>query len=79
MELSYVLEVLKNNGIDDCYFEEMGGKEIERGGDEWMDVLSEIIGRDSYEVSMEGDFNDDEIEKINMFIEIVEEEGIEFV
>jgi hypothetical protein len=79
MELNYVLEVLKNNGIDDCYFEEMGGKEIERGGDEWMDVLSEIIGRDSYEVSMEGDFNDDEIEKINMFIEIVEEEGIEFV
>jgi hypothetical protein len=79
MNVSYVLEVLKNNGIDDCYFEEMGDREIERGGNEWMDVLSEIIGRDSYKVSMEGDFNDDEIEKINMFIEIVEEEGIEFI
>ena len=46
-----VLEILFNNGIDDDYFEEMDGldnKEIEYGSEEWLDVLSDIVGKDVY-------------------------------
>jgi hypothetical protein len=46
-----VLEILFNNGIDDEYFEEMDGldnKEIEYGSEEWLDVLSDIVGKDVY-------------------------------
>jgi len=55
-----VLEILFNNGIDDDYFEEMDGldnKEIEYGSEEWLDVLSDIVGKDVYneELSKEDD------------------------
>jgi hypothetical protein len=55
-----VLEILFNNGIDDDYFEEMDGldnKEIELGSEEWLDVLSDIVGKDVYneELSKEDD------------------------
>lgn len=55
-----VLEILFNNGIDDEYFEEMDGldnKEIEYGSEEWLDVLSDIVGKDVYneELSKEDD------------------------
>jgi hypothetical protein len=46
-----VLEILFNNGIDDEYFEKMDGldnKEIEYGSEEWLDVLSDIVGKDVY-------------------------------
>jgi hypothetical protein len=76
---NYVMEVLNNNGINDDYFEEMGGKEVESGGDEWMDVLSDIIDRDAYEVSMEGDFTEEDNKKIIKFVNIMLMMGIEFV
>lgn len=76
---NYVMEVLNNNGINDDYFEEMGGKEVENGGEEWMDVLSDIIDRDAYEVSMEGDFTEEDNKKIIKFVNIMEMMGIEFV
>ena len=55
-----VLEILFNNGIDDDYFEKMDGldnKEIEYGSKEWLDVLSDIVGKDVYneELSKEDD------------------------
>jgi hypothetical protein len=76
---NYVMEVLNNNGINDDYFEEMGGKEVENGGDEWMDALSDIIDKDAYEVSMEGDFTEEDNKKIIKFVNIMEMMGIEFV
>jgi hypothetical protein len=79
INLNYVMEVLNNNNINDDYFEEMGGKEIESGGDEWMDVLSDIIDRDAYEVSMEGDFTKEDNKKIMKFVNIMEIIGIKFV
>jgi hypothetical protein len=41
-----VKTILTNNGIDDDYFESMGGKEIETGTEEWLDILSDVTGKD---------------------------------
>jgi len=76
MELNYVLEVLSNNGIDNCYFEEMGGKEIEGGSEEWMDVISEVIGKSSYDDS---EWEEGDNEKIMEFIKVMEINGIELI
>jgi hypothetical protein len=73
-----VLEILFNNGIDDDYFEEMDGldnKEIEAGSEEWLDVLSDIVGKDVYneELSKEDDI------LIYEFIRMLEEMEINLV
>ena len=73
-----VLEILFNNGIDDEYFEEMDGldnKEIEAGSEEWLDVLSDIVGKDVYneELSKEDDI------LIYEFIRMMEEMEINLV
>ena len=70
-----VMSILKRNGIDDDYFESMGGMEIELGTEEWMDVLSDITGKDAYEA--EFDENDDKI--IMTFISKLENLGIELI
>jgi hypothetical protein len=70
-----VLQFLANNGIDDDYFESMGGKEIEYGGDEWLEVLSVLTGKNAYED--EFDANDDQ--KISNFMTTIDRLGIEFV
>lgn len=77
INFDYVMEVLSNNGIDKDYLDEMDGM-VEGGGDEWMDVLSEIIGRDAYDASIEGDFTEEDNKKIMEFVNIMEENGIEF-
>lgn len=73
-----VLEILFNNGIDDEYFEEMDGldnKEIEAGSEEWLGVLSDIVGKDVYneELSKEDDI------LIYEFIRMLEEMEINLV
>jgi len=68
-----VMDVLRRNGIDEDYFESMGGKEIEGGSEEWLDVLSDITGKDAYQ----GNFDDEDDEKIRDFIEKLDELGIE--
>ena len=60
---------------DDDYFESMGGMEIELGTEEWMDVLSDITGKDAYEDEM--DEMDDK--KIMTFISKLENLGIELI
>ena len=67
--------ILSNNGIDDDYFESMGGKEIESGGEEWMDVLSDITGKDAYEDK----FSEQDDETIANFFSALEDMGIELV
>jgi hypothetical protein len=76
INLNYVLEVLNNCGIDEDYFESMGGREIEDGSEEWMEVISEIIGKNSYEIE---EVSDVDFKLIMKFRNIVEEIGIEFV
>ena len=71
-----VIQILANNGIDDNYFEVMGGMEIEEGTDEWMDVLSEITGKDAYEMDT---WTDGENQKLVNFIRTMEDMGIELV
>jgi hypothetical protein len=68
-----VMDVLRRNGIDEDYFESMGGKEIEGGSEEWLDVVSDITGKDAYQ----GNFDDEDDEKIRDFMEKLDELGIE--
>ena len=73
-----VLEILFNNGIDDEYFEEMDGldnKEIEGGSEEWMDVLSDIVGKDVYTEELS---EEDEI-LVSEFMSVLEEMEISLV
>lgn len=73
-----VLEILFNNGIDDEYFEEMDGldnKEIELGSEEWMDVLSDVVGKDVY--SEELSENDESL--VSEFMGVLEEMEIKLV
>ena len=73
-----VLEILFNNGIDDEYFEEMDGldnKEIEGGSEEWMDVLSDIVGKDVYNEELS---EEDEI-LVSEFMSVLEDMEISLV
>ena len=65
----YVKSILLNNGIDDDYLEVAG---IEGGSEEWMGVLSDITGKNSYE----DDFSDDDNDKIVKFINTMKKMGI---
>jgi hypothetical protein len=76
INLNYVMKVLNNCGINEDYFESMGGREIEDGSEEWMEVISEIINKNSYEVE---ELSDEDCKLIMKFRNIVEENGIEFV
>ena len=71
-----VLEILFNNGIDDDYFESMGGKEIELGSEEWMDVLSDVVGFNVYEKEI-GELSD--LDLVSEFMGVLEEMEIELV
>ena len=70
-----VKTILTNNGIDDDYFESMGGKEIETGTEEWLDVLSDVIGKDAYTA----EFDEEDEAKIQVFMQKLEALGIELI
>jgi hypothetical protein len=70
-----VLNILNQNGVDDDYFESMGGKEIESGTEEWMGILTDVIEKDAYEA----DLTDEDNQKIMSFIKKLKEMGIELV
>ena len=76
INLNYVMKVLNNCGIDDNYFDSMGGKEVEDGSEEWMEVVSEIIGKNIFEV--EGDLSEEDFKLVMEFRNVMEENGIEF-
>jgi hypothetical protein len=68
MNKQYVIDVLLNNGIDANYLSN-NDNEIEYGGDEWLDVISEITGKDD-----ERKFTDEDDAKIQQLIGIVNRE-----
>ena len=70
-----VKTILDNNGIDDDYFESMGGKEIETGTEEWLDVLSDVTGKDAYTA----EFDEEDEAKIQAFMQKLEALGIELI
>jgi hypothetical protein len=70
-----IMAVLNRNGIDEDYFESMGGKEVESGTEEWLDVLSDITGKDAYE----GEFTPEDDKLIQKFISDMEALGIELI
>ena len=75
VDFNEVMKVLNNNGIDEEYFEDMGGREIEMGCVEWVDTLCEITGKNVYEE----DIDEEDDKKITQFVEIIEANGIIFV
>jgi hypothetical protein len=72
-----ILKLLANNGIDDDYLEDMGG--IESGSDEWLDTLSDLTGKDAYEMSIDDSWDEKDNEKIMNLIDTLENMGIELV
>jgi hypothetical protein len=75
-EKNEVLEILKRNGIDEDYFEEMGDREIELGSEEWVDVLSDIVGFDVYEKEI-GELDD--LKLVSDFMGVLEELEIKLI
>ena len=70
-----VKTILDNNGIDDDYFESMGEKAIETGTEEWLDVLSDVTGKDAYTA----EFDKEDEAKIQAFMQKLEALGIELI
>ena len=67
-------KILLRNGIDDEYFDSMGSKEIEYGSDEWMDVLSDITGKDAYNDA----FTARDKKTVSVFMDVLRTMGISF-
>ena len=72
VDFNYVMEVLNNNGVDQDYLED-NDNEIEGGSEEWMDIVSEIIGKSAYNDS---EWDEGDSEKIMEFIRVMETQGI---
>jgi hypothetical protein len=67
----YVLKVLKDNGIDAEYLED-NDNEVEGGASEWLDVLTDITGKDP----LNQEFTPEDNEKIMSFLDIMKKLGI---
>ena len=65
-----ILQILANNGIDDEYLEN-NDNEVEGGTNEWMDVISEITGKNPYETDT---ITSDDYTKVGQFIDIMSSE-----
>ena len=74
IDFNYVMKVLSDNGIDQNYLDE-NDNWIESGTEEWMDVISDITGEDPYDMD---EWEEEKFEKIKEFINVMEENGIEF-
>jgi hypothetical protein len=70
-----VKTILDNNGIDDDYFESMGEKAIETGTEEWLDILSDVTGKDAYTA----EFDEEDEAKVQAFMQKLEALGIELI
>jgi hypothetical protein len=71
-----IMDILNRNGIDEDYFEDMGGREVEAGSEEWMDVVSELTGKNAYDDS---NFTEEDNQRVMTFIQNMEALGIEMV
>jgi hypothetical protein len=70
MDKVYVMDVLIRNGIDKKYLDE-NDNWIELGDVEWMNMLSEVVGKNSYECD---NWSDSDNERVMEFRRIIEEE-----
>jgi hypothetical protein len=59
-----ILNLLSSNGVDGDYLEDMDNY-IESGSEEWMNILSELVGKDVYNEEL----NEDESKLVMKFIE----------
>jgi len=73
IDFSYVKQTLNANGITDKVL--AGNNNMfEAGTEEWMGVVSEVIGRNAYD----GELTEDEQRVIYYFISVMEQNGISF-
>lgn len=74
IDKNYVLKVLNNNGINEEYLSDNDNM-IEGGTEEWMDVLSELCyGIDVYDIDLLNKISKEQLDEIEEFIRIMEEE-----
>jgi hypothetical protein len=68
----FVYQTFEDLGLD---IDELKSEGIESGGEDWMDVISHIIGgKNAYDESV---FTEDDNELIQEFIYVMNENGIE--
>jgi hypothetical protein len=70
MDKVYVMDVLIRNGIDSEYLDR-NDNWIELGSEEWMSMLSEVVGKYSYESD---NWNEEDNKRVMEFRRIIEEE-----
>jgi hypothetical protein len=75
ISFEYVMEVLNNNGVDQDYLEDMDNC-VEGGTEEWMDIVSDVIGKSAYDNST---WTENDHERIMEFIRVMESNGIELL
>jgi hypothetical protein len=75
ISFEYVMEVLNNNGVDQDYLEDMDNC-VEGGPEEWMDIVSDVIGKSAYDNST---WTENDHERIMEFIRVMESNGIELL
>jgi hypothetical protein len=71
IDFSYVKQTLNANGITDEVLAE-NDNTFEAGTEEWMGVVSEVIGRNAYD----GELTEDEQRVILYFISVMNQNGI---
>ena len=74
IDFDYVKQVLNANGITDEVLAE-NDNSFESGTEEWMLVISDIIGRDDFGLD-EFDIAEDEHNRIMEFISVMNQNGI---
>jgi hypothetical protein len=70
MDKVYVMDILVRNGIDSEYLDR-NDNWIELGSEEWMSMLSEVVGKNSYKSD---NWNEEDNERVMEFRRIIEEE-----
>jgi hypothetical protein len=74
IDFDYVKQILNANGITDEVLAE-NDNSFESGTEEWMLVISDIIGRDAFGLD-EFDIAEDEHNRILEFISVMNQNGI---
>ena len=74
IDFNYVKQVLNANGINDTYLEDNEFC-IESGTEEWMDILSDVTGKDAYDDS---DWTREDLDRVQEFITVMNQNGIDF-
>ena len=72
IDSTYMYQTFEDLDLDINMIEEEGG--LESGGDDWMEVISYITGKDAYDSDS---FTKEDLILIEEFISVMDENGLE--